>query len=159
MFVFFIGMSQAKSQRLFFLFGHAEYATAVGDLKNSNDKGLGVEAGAGVGVGKTFFIGTIGYTWLRTVNNSINEANGSLRYNPYKVGIRRYIFRRNLFLKADAGLAHMKYANLSSGSSHFTAGGGVGVKFTGMEVIADYTTVTGGYGSWLSLKAGFTIGL
>lgn len=155
----FLGLAQAKAQRLFFAFAHGEYATALGDLKNANDKGLGVEAGVGIGMNKTFFIGTLGYTWLRTADNSATASYGSLRYNPVKVGIRRYVFRRNLFLKADAGLANMKYAKLSSGSSHFTAGAGAGVKFTGLEVLAEYTTVTGGFGSWVSLKAGFTIGL
>lgn len=154
-----LGLAQAKAQRLFFLFAHGEYASAVGDLKNGYDKGLGVEAGLGVGMNKTFFTATTGYTWLQTADNSATASNGNLRYNPVKIGIRRYVFRKNIFLKADAGLANMKYDNHASGSSHFTAGAGAGVKFMGLEVLADYTTVTGGYGSWLSLKAGFTFGL
>ena len=147
--------SKTNAQRLFFVFGHAEYASATGDLKNVNDNGLGVEAGVGIGMSKTFFIGTIGSTWIKATN-----ANplGSLRYTPVKVGIRRYIFRKNLFLKADAGLANMKYSKANDGDSKFTYTAGAGFKFTGFEVIGDYTHV-GDYGSWLSVKAGFTIGL
>jgi hypothetical protein len=149
-----------NAQRLVFVFGHAEYATAVGDLKNINDKGVGAEAGLGLGLNKTFFIGTIGTTWLSSANNNpLANSTGTLRYTPIKLGIRRYVFRKNVFLKADAGLAKMKYAKASGGSSNFTSSFGAGLKFTGFEVTGDFTTVSGGYGSWLSLKAGFTIGI
>jgi len=149
-------LNQTNAQRLFFLFGHAEYASAQGKLKDANDQGIGGEVGVGIGMTKTFFIGTIGSTWFKAVNNN---PLGTLRYSPVKVGIRRYIFRKNLFIKADAGLANMKYSKASEGDSRLTYGAGVGVKFTGLEVIGDYTGVSGGYGSWLSVKAGFTIGL
>ncbi|KAJ1497553.1 hypothetical protein HMI54_013529 [Coelomomyces lativittatus] len=149
-------LSESYAQRLFFVFGHAEYASAQGKLKDANDQGLGGEVGVGIGMSKTFFTGTIGSTWFKAVNNN---PLGSLRYSPVKVGIRRYIFRKNLFVKADAGLANMKYSKADEGNSKFTYGAGVGFKFTGFEVIGDYTGVSGGYGSWLSVKAGFTIGL
>lgn len=145
-----------NAQRLFFVFGHAEYASAQGDLKDANDQGIGGEVGVGIGMSKTFFTGTLGSTWFKAVNNN---PLGSLRYTPVKVGIRRYIFRKNLFIKADAGLANMKYSKVGEGDSKFTYTAGAGFKFTGFEVIADYTGVNGGYGSWLSVKAGFTIGL
>ncbi len=152
-------LNEVKAQRLFFLFGHAEYASVTGDLKKFNDNGLGVEAGVGIGMNKTFFVGTIGSTWLRAVDDRPDLFTFStLRYTPVKVGIRRYIFRKNLFLKADAGLANMKYSKASDGDSKFTYTAGAGFKFTGFEVIGDYTHV-GDYGSWLSVKAGFTIGL
>lgn len=146
-----------NAQRLVFVFGHAEYATAVGDLKNINDKGVGAEAGLGLGLNKTFFTGTIGTTWLSSANN--NSSTGTLRYTPVKLGIRRYVFRKNIFLKADAGWANMKYAKVSGGTSVFTSSFGAGLKFTGFEVIGDFTNASGGYGSWLSLKAGFTLGI
>lgn len=150
-----ICLSEVKAQRLFFLFGHVEYASVQGDLKNANDQGLGIEGGLGIGMSKTFFVGTVGSTWLKGTNGN---PLGSLRYTPVKVGIRRYIFRKNLFLKADAGLASMKYSKANDGTSEFTYTAGAGFKFTGFEVIGDYTHV-GDYGSWLSVKAGFTIGL
>ena len=146
----------AKSQRLVFLFGHAEYATPTGDLKHKVDQGFGAEAGVGVGLSKTFFIATVGSTWLMA---SDAGTLGTLRYTPVKVGIRRYVFRRNIFIKADGGMASMKYAEAEEGSSHFTASFGAGLKFTALEVIGDYTTVSGGFGAWLSIKAGFTIGI
>jgi hypothetical protein len=149
-------LNETKAQRLFFVFGHAEYASAQGKLKDANDPGIGGEVGVGIGMSKTFFIGTIGSTWFKAVNNN---PLGSLRYSPVKVGIRRYIFRKNLFIKADAGLANIKYSKADEGDSKLTYGAGVGLKFTGFEVIADYTGVSGDYGSWLSVKAGFTIGL
>lgn len=149
--------SQSGAQRLFFVFGHAEYAAAAGKLKDSHDKGLGVEAGIGVGTSKTFFTGTLGYTWLQNLENANGNAVGSLRYAPARLGVRRYVFRRNIFLKGDAGVANMKPESGST-TTHFTAGIGAGVKFSGFEILGEYTTVTS-WGSWLSLKAGMTFGL
>ncbi len=151
----FICSTTGNTQKLVFLFGHAEYANAVGDLKNLNDNGIGGEAGIGVGVGKTFFVGTIGTTFLSKANNS---TAGTLRYTPLKAGIRRYIVRKNIFVKADAGMANMKYSKHSDGSTKFTSTFGAGVKFTGVEAIADFTNVAN-FGSWISLKAGFTLGI
>ncbi len=151
--------AETKAQRLFLLFGHIEYASVTGDLKHTNDNGLGIEAGVAIGANKTFLTGTVGYTWLRSAaGNPSPGTTGTLRYTPVKIGIRRYIFRKNLFLKADAGIANMKYEKASDGSSHLTAGLGAGLKFSGFEVVGDITT-TGSHGSWMSIKAGFTIGL
>lgn len=146
-----------KAQRLFFLFGHAEYASATGKLTDTHNKGLGIEAGLGIGANKTFFTGTLGYTWMQGQDNAAGDAIGNLRYAPVKFGVRRYVFRKNIFIKGDAGVANMKPEH-SDGTSQFTAVVGAGVKFTGFEAMLDYTTVSK-WGSWISLKAGFTIGL
>jgi hypothetical protein len=144
--------TNANAQRIFFGFVHGEYA------KPTNDDfkyGLGIEAGAGVGLGKNFLVGTVGYTWL----NSKATGATNIRYSPYKLGLRRYVLRKNVFVKADAGLAGIKFPEASS-TTRFTADVGFGVKLTAMETTAEYTTVTGGgVGGWFSLKAGFTLGL
>ncbi|HEX6915404.1 MAG TPA: hypothetical protein VF145_09190 [Chitinophagaceae bacterium] len=155
--VMLVSSSSVRAQRLFFAFGHAEYAAPLGDLRSGYANGLGVEAGIGLGFKSTFFTATTGYTWLMPQDD--NSPAGNLRYQPFKLGVRKYLLRRNIFVKADAGLAGMKSEHSRDGSTHFTAGLGAGLKLATFEVLGEYTTVSGGWGSWLSIKAGLAIGL
>jgi hypothetical protein len=147
----------ATAQRLVFLFGHAGYASPTGDLKEANHWGLGVEAGAGVGLRKTFITGTVGFTWLAA--NKKGTTLGGVRYTPVLLGVRKYILTRNLFVKADAGVAGMKLIDTDVKSTKFTTSFGAGLKFTTFEALVDYTTVYRGYGSWFGLKVGMALGL
>lgn len=147
-------VSASSAQRVFLGFVHGEYAEPT---HASYSYGLGLEAGAALGWGKTFLTGTVGYTWVNT-KSSANAAN--FRYNPYKLGLRRYLLGKTLFLVADAGMAGVKFSGDDHSTSRFTGDLGVGVKLIGVEAIAEYTTVAGsGTGGWFSLKAGFTLGL
>jgi hypothetical protein len=152
---FFAPASQA--QRLFVVFGHAEYASPVGKLRESNNSGFGLEVGAGIGMKKTFITGTTGMTWL-VVNRRGTISQGGLRYTPVKLGIRRYILLKNLFIKGEAGLATMKIIDTDNKATKFTSSFGTGIKFTRFEAVVDYNTV-GSYGSWFGLKVGFAFGL
>jgi hypothetical protein len=148
-----------KAQRLFFVFGHAEYASAVGKLRDANNSGLGLEIGAGLGTNKTFFTATIGTTWFAVNRHEgSTNTNGGLKYTPYKIGIRRYVLLKNLFIKADVGMATMKYIDKEGKSTKLTTSIGAGVKLTRFELLADYNSV-GSYGSWIGLKVGFAFGL
>lgn len=148
---------QAKAQKLVFLFGHAEYISPMGELKDSHKGGVGVEGGVGLGKSKTFFTLTTGYSWIKKQNNTAGEATGDLVHSSLKLGIRRYIVLKNVFIKGDVGYASIKPIEMDV-TRHFTAVVGAGVKFAGFEVLADYTTVTA-WGSWIGVKAGFAIGL
>jgi hypothetical protein len=147
----------AYGQHLAFLFGHGEYASPVGKLREANNSGAGVEAGVGVGIGKTFVVGTVGTTWF-AVNKRGTVSQGGLKYTPFKLGVRRYVLLKNLFVKADAGLATIKIIDTDNKSSHLTTSFGAGIKFTGFEALVDYNSVAS-YGSWVGLKFGFTLGL
>jgi hypothetical protein len=153
-----ISVDEVKAQKLVFVFAHAEYASPVGKLRNANNAGLGVEAGVGVGTGKTFLTGTVGTTWLATNKRAGSTTQGGLKYTPYKLGLRRYVFLKNVFVKADAGLATVKIIDTDIKSSNFTTSFGAGVKFTAFEAVVDYNSV-GSYGSWFGLKVGLAIGL
>jgi len=148
----------ANAQKLFFVFGHAEYASPVGYLRDANNAGLGVEAGAGIGMAKTFLTGTVGTTWLASNKRAGNTSQGGLKYTPYKLGVRRYLLLKNLFVKGEAGLATMKYIDTDNKTSKLTTSFGAGLKFTTFEALIDYNSVAN-YGSWIGLKFGMAIGL
>lgn len=147
----------ASGQKLFFAFGHAEYASPVGQLREKNNGGLGLEAGLGIGLNKTFIVGTIGTTWF-FVNRRLNSSDGGVKYTPYKLGVRRYVLLKNLFVKADLGLAAMKIIDTDNKETKLTSSFGAGFKFTTMEVLVDYNSVAS-YGSWFGIKAGLNLGL
>lgn len=148
----------AKAQKLFFLFGHGQYASPAGSFKDNYGFGLGAEAGAGIGAGKTFFTGTVGYTYFDA--KSGKEA-GNLTYIPMKLGLRHYLLPGNLlFIHADAGVANIKERNTGEKSSHFTADVGGGVKLGPMEVGIVYDGFSdNGFNSWIGFKVGWRIGL
>lgn len=150
--------SGAQAQKLFFVFAHGQYATPVqNDFKNNYGFGLGAEAGLGIGTGKTFFTGTVGYTFFDAQSES---AAGNLTYVPVKAGIRRYILPGNLlFIHADAGVATIKIKGGDS-FSRFTADVGAGAKLGPFEIGVAYDGFTGtGNASWLEFKAGWKLGL
>jgi hypothetical protein len=150
---------RSQAQKLFFVFGHAEYASSVGKLRPANNSGLGLEIGAGVGMNKTFFTATIGTTWFAVNRHpGSTNTNGGLKYTPYKIGIRRYVLLKNMFVKADAGMATMKYIDKEGKTTKLTTSFGAGVKLTRLEFLVDYNSVAG-YGSWVGLKVGFAFGL
>jgi len=154
--------SNLQAQKLFFLFGHGLYAAPVDSyFKHNYNYGWGVEGGAGIGTGRTFLVGTIGYTSFSNVSgNSI----GTTSYVPLKGGIRHYLLvGKILFIHADAGVGIIKN-NITNGS-RFSGDVGVGVKLGPVEVLADYdgysrsSAETSGYSSWIGIKAGFRFGL
>jgi hypothetical protein len=152
--LFILVAGTINAQKLVFIFGHAEYAQPLGDLKAGYKIGFGGEVGAGLGVNKTFVTATVGITSFNPVSGN---TTGRLNVIPYKLGVRRYLVRKMLFAKADIGMATAKFSNAGS-ESKFMGDLGIGVKLTGFEVTGEFNSLGGGYGSWLSLKAGFNIG-
>jgi hypothetical protein len=148
----------AQAQKVFFLFAHGQYASPV--RKSFNDNygfGLGGEAGAGIGAGKTFFTGTVGYSIFDA--RSGREV-GNLTMIPIKFGVRHYMLPAKLiYIHADAGMANLKVKGGES-FSRFTADVGGGVKLGPFELgIAYDGFVDDGFNSWVGFKAGWRIGL
>lgn len=154
--------TRLQAQKLFFLFGHGTYAAPVDSyFKNNYSYGFGVEGGAGIGTGRTFFVGTIGYTHF---NAKSGNTFGNTSYVPVKGGIRHYLLvGKLLFIHADAGVGFIKNEKIDG--SRFTGDVGLGVKLGPFEVLADYdgftrgSAETSGYSSWIGIKAGFRFGL
>jgi len=154
--------NKASAQHLVFLFAHASYDVPVDkDFKNNYTYGLGAEGGVGLGTGRTFFTGTIGYTQFEA-----NPGKGvnNLSYVPVKIGFRHYLLiGKVLFINADAGIGTITDRVTHTSQSRFTADIGPGVKLGPFEAILNYDGFTrsdpSGYASWLAFKIGWRIGL
>jgi len=153
---------QVKAQRLFFIYAHGLYASPVDkNFKNGYNSGPGIEGGAAIGWGKTFIVGTVGYT---SFSDKDNNTTGSTKYVPVKLGLRQYIFLKKIYVHGDLGIGRIKN-NLYNNQSRFSGDVGVGAKLAGFEVQLDYDGFTrkspepSGYSSWIGVKAGFNFGL
>ena len=151
--------SKLNAQHVGFIFGHALYASPVDkNFKNNYSTGIGVEAGGGIGLNKTFIVGTVGFSNFFHKDN--NEA-GDLTYIPLKVGLRQYILMKTIYLHGDVGLGKVKSDAIDEG--RFSGDIGAGVKFAHLEIQVDYDGFTrkdpSGYASWIGLKAGLEFGL
>ena len=151
--------TRSSAQRLFFIYAHALYATPVDkNFKDGYNSGLGVEGGAAVGWGKTFIVGTIGYT---SFSDKDGNPAGNTSFVPVKIGLRQFVFSKLIYVHGDLGIGKIK--NDLTTDSRFSGDIGAGVKLAGFEVQLDYDGFSrkgpSGYASWIALKAGFHIGL
>ncbi|MDQ6812647.1 MAG: hypothetical protein M3040_02735 [Bacteroidota bacterium] len=132
------------------------YATPHGNFANAYAFGIGCELVGGIGVGSTYFIGSIGNMWYKaTGNNSL----GNLTTVPVKVGLKRYFLLKRFFINGDVGIATFKINNTSS--SAFTAGFGAGIKLLGLEAALYYNTFKNNIGyskAWYSNNTQAKIG-
>ena len=151
--------TRSSAQRLFFIYAHALFATPVDkNFKDGYNSGLGVEGGAAVGWGKTFIVGTIGYT---SFSDKDGNPAGNTSFVPVKIGLRQFVFSKLIYVHGDLGVGKIK--NDLTTDSRFSGDIGAGVKLAGFEVQLDYDGFSrkdpSGYASWIALKAGFHIGL
>jgi len=159
---FFCVSKSLQAQKLVFLYAHGLYANPLDkNFKDNYNSGFGVEGGAGIGWGKTFIVGTIGYT---SFSSAGKNTYGNIQYVPMKLGLRQYIFSKFVYLHGDLGIGRVKN-DLYNNQSRFSGDIGAGVKFAGFEVQLDYDGFTrkspeaSGYSSWIGMKAGFNLGL
>ncbi len=130
-------------------------------FKKSFNTGYGVEAGAGIGFGKTMFIGSIGY--ISYSNTDFNTSTGNLKVVPIKVGIRQYLVGK-LFINGNVGGAIQSYSKSSVTGTKFLYEVGAGVKLIKLlEVGVAYTSYETPGANLKSnsvlFKAGFSIKL
>ena len=160
--IFAFSNGKAYSQKLVFLFGHVIYGIPVDNyFKNNYNYGAGVEGGVGIGTGRTFLTGTIGYSSFITPSSN---HYGNTSYVPIKGGLRHYLFvGKILFINVDAGAGLIKNSIVNYTS--FSGDLGIGVKLGPTEIIAQYNGFTrsgfenSGYSSWIEIKAGMRFGL
>jgi len=153
--------SGVQAQKLFFIFVHGQYLTPTDkNFKNAYNFGAGAEGGAGIGLGKTFITGTVGYSVFEAKKGT---PATNLTMVPMKLGLRHYFLPMNLiYIHADAGVANIKVKGGSS-ASPFTGDVGAGVKLGPLEagIAYDGFSKKDSYGSasWLAFKLGWRIGL
>jgi hypothetical protein len=138
-------------------FGNVTYANPTGEFKNISNYGYGYEIGAGLGLGKTLLMASVG-------NIRYNDANsdGTISITPWKFGVRRYLLL-GLFLNGNVGFAKHKYDydnlyNYGEPKSYFLYELGAGYKLGFVELGAAYT----GFGNDMNallFKAGLAIKL
>ena len=138
--------------------GYLLYSKPKGSFENSYKFGGGGEIFGGVGLGKSYVIATAGFSQFKPVSAS---HEGSLTYTPVKIGLKRFLFKRILFVNADVGRATVK--NQVFNVSRFTRGVGVGAKLLGLEAGLYYDgwkkVNSAGYSNTFNVKVGMSLGL
>jgi hypothetical protein len=126
-------------------FGNVTYANpSNADFKNISNHGLGVEVGAGLGLGKTILMASVGHmsynipTGIVVNGVTLSGQPDHLKVTPLKLGIRKYLIA-GLFLNGNVGIAMQKYDKYSATSNSFLYEFGAGFKFLFLELGAAYT--------------------
>ncbi len=122
-------MAQIKKPGLL-LGGNLVYNMPKGNFANDYKNGVGAEVSAGLGYGKTYLVGTMGYMYLMDRGTS-NTSNTT--YKPFKIGIRRYLIGKNLFINADVGKFSIISKDKNTKPSTYTHGFGAGIRLLGIE--------------------------
>lgn len=114
------------------------YAKPMGSFGDAYQPGYGAEAVAGLGWGKTWIVATVGHNEFKA-----DEGNpaGKLVYNPYKLGLRRYLLLNRLFINADAGIGYLKNKGLDNKEKRFIGGAGIGARLLGFEAGIYYDNI------------------
>jgi hypothetical protein len=132
--VILFSVSKTYAQRLpkFQIIANLNYATPTSSaFKDYNNGGIGAEAGAGIGLGNTMLMGTLGY---QTFGNSTSNPAGNLKITTIKGGIRQYFLRSHLFVLGNIGSAIQNYSSSAVSGSNVIYEFGGGVKLFGLEL-------------------------
>lgn len=114
-----------------FLIGaNGMYLSPKGNFANDYKGGPGGEILAGIGLGKTYIVGTAGYAYLFDTKSN---GEGNLTYKPMKIGVRQYLLAKRLFVNADLGRATIKASNKAVTETRFIRGYGAGLRLLGIE--------------------------
>lgn len=106
-----------------FIGGNILFGFPNGDFKNGYKGATGIEASAGIGVSKIYFLGTVGYTSYRPVSSN---TFGKITVIPLKAGVRVYATKR-LFITGNAGYGFLKDESMESRQANFMYDAGVGL--------------------------------
>ena len=143
------------------VYGNLAYASPSGNTLSTNYRaGIAGEFGAGLGLGKTIFTGSIGY---QLFSSRQGVAAGNLRIVPVKIGVRRYLVG-SIFLQAHGGIAAQSYAHSGVNGSSFVYELGGGLKLLKLLEIQLTTnswkqpTASDRSNAWM-LKAGWSLRL
>ena len=151
------------------LYAHALYASALDkSSQHLYNNGFGGVAGVTYGKNNTYFVGSVGYTSIPSALGPTDpDPNnyGDETYIPVKVGIRQHlpVILSFLFIQGDAGVGFISYKSNTTNDTRFAFDLGAGAQFGPFEVALVWDSFTEkkpeGWSSWLTIQAGFTIGL
>ena len=146
------------------LYVHALYASPLDkSSKKFYNGGAGAAAGILAGKKTTRFNASVGYLYL--LADKSENVSGSQVYIPFKAGIRQYLplTLHTLFIQGNAGVGFVSYKNNANNDSRFAFDFGAGIKLTTFEAALLWENFKeknpSGYSSWLTIQAGFNIGL
>jgi hypothetical protein len=131
------GYSYAQLKKPGFTLGiNAFYANPKDNFRNEYRGGLGGEVKAGLGLGKTYFVASVGYAGFIA---ETNNGEGTLTYMPVKLGVKQYFLAKRLFINGDIGVAFLKNKSVLN-EKRLAADIGFGARLLGLEagVYFDY---------------------
>jgi hypothetical protein len=134
--------TEAQIKRPHLLLGaNASYYNPQSTFANNYKFGLGGEVFGGIGVGKTYVVGTLATSSFFADKE---KSYGNLIYKPVKIGIRQFLLSNKIFVNADMGVGYIKDKTMNNTENKLTGGIGAGVRLLGLE---------GGvyYNSWKAL--------
>ncbi len=136
------------------------YTAPKGNFARDFKGGPGAEITGGVGMGKTYLVATLGYSYL--IDRGSAETS-NLTYKPVKIGVRQYILAKRVFVNADIGRATIKNKSKGTTESALTRGVGAGFRLFGLETALYYDGFknknSGGFSNSLQYKLGWNITL
>ncbi len=155
-------INEVKAQKLIFLYGHGLFATPLDESSKARySSGFGADAGVGIGMKKTFFVGSIGYTSFNAKGNFLGVIGNHESYIPVKVGIRQYLPLKIIYVDGNLGVGFVKN-DVDGSNSRFAFDLGAGVKFGGFDAGINWDSFKeikpSGWSSWIAFKAGYQIG-
>lgn len=136
--------------------GNLLYSAPKGNFASNYKGGMGGEVIGGIGLGKTYLVGTLGYSRFLSKANSKD-----IIYKPMKIGVRQFIFGRQIFVNADIGNARIKDKTENTTENYFTRGFGGGIQLAGIEAALYYdgwkNTNSSTFSNSLQFKLGWNI--
>lgn len=134
------------------------YSNPKGNFSNEFSRGLGAEIRGGIGLGKTYLVASTGYSYFFGTND-----NDNLPVRPFKIGLRRYILGKKIFINTDIGRATIKDKIKGTNEVHNLRGFGAGAHLFGLEAAINYegwdNAGSNGFSNSLQYKVGWNFKL
>lgn len=134
------------------------YSNSRGNFGNEFSRGLGAEIRGGIGLGKTYLVASTGYAYFFGKHD-----NDNLPVRPFKIGLRRYILGKKIFINTDIGRATIKDKIKGTNEVHNLRGFGAGAHLLGLEAAINYegwdNAGSNGFSNSLQYKIGWNFKL
>lgn len=134
------------------------YSNPSGNFGNEYSRGFGAEIRGGIGLGKTYLVASTGYSYFFG-----KDDNDNLPVRPFKIGLRRYILGKKIFINTDIGRATIKDKIKGTNEVHNLRGFGAGAHLLGLEAAINYegwdNAGSNGFSNSLQYKIGWNFKL
>ena len=109
-------------------------------------------------MGKTYLVASTSYSYFFGTND-----NDNLPVRPFKIGLRRYILGKKIFINTDIGRATIKDKIKGTNEVHNLRGFGAGAHLFGLEAAINYegwdNAGSNGFSNSLQYKVGWNFKL